>query len=53
MLWKIISYEGDFMKAKIYIVLVSEMSINTKFENTLTNYTKSDILTKISVLLPV
>ena len=41
------------MKVKTYIVSNSEMHINTQFKNTLTDYTKSIILTKRSLLLPV
>ena len=41
------------MKVEIYIALNSEMRINTQFETTLTNFIKSDILTKILMLLPV
>ena len=41
------------MKVEIYIGLNSEMRIRTKFKNILTNYTKSDILTKILVFLPI
>ena len=40
------------MKFKIYIVLSYEMR-NTQFKNTSTSYTKSGILTKRLVLLPV
>ena len=53
MLGQIITYEDDFMKAKIYIALNSEIRINTQFKNTLTNYTKSIIKTKNLVLLLV
>ena len=52
-LWQIITYENDFLKVEIYIALSCEIRINTQFKNTLTNYTKSDILTKRLVLLPV
>ena len=48
---QIITYENDFMKVEIYIGLNSEM--NKQFKNVLTNYIKSDILTKRLVLLPV
>ena len=41
------------MKLKIYIDLDSEMRINTQFKNKLTNFPKTDILTKRLVLLPV
>ena len=41
------------MKIETYIVLHSDMCINTEFENTLTNFTKTDTLTKRLVLLPV
>ena len=40
------------MKVEIYIALNSEMSTTIQSENTLINYTKSDILKKL-VLLPV
>ena len=49
----IITYEDVFMKVKKYISLISEMHHNTQFKNTLTNYTKPDLLTKRLVLLPV
>ena len=49
----IITYEDDFIKVEIYIVLSSEMAIKTQFKNTLTNNTKSDIIIKSLVLLPV
>ena len=48
-----VTYEDDFIKIKIYINLNLDMRINTLFKNTLTNYNKSDILTKKLVLLPV
>ena len=41
------------MKVGIHVALYSDIYINTQFKNTLTDYTKSDILTKVSVLLPV
>ena len=47
------TYEEIFVKVEIYIGLNSEMRINTQFESTLTNYTKSDMITKRLVLLPV
>ena len=40
-------------KVKLYFALNCEMRSNTLFKNSLTNYTKKDILTKRSVLLPV
>ena len=50
---QIFTYENDFMKIEIYIGLNSELGVNKHFKNVLTNYTKSDILTKRFVLLPV
>ena len=41
------------MKVETYIALNSDMRIKTQFKNTLTNYSKSDILKKRLVLLPV
>ena len=41
------------MKAKIFFALNSEIHINTHFKNIWTNYIRSDVLTKRSVLLPV
>ena len=41
------------MKVENYIGLNSEMHINSHLKNTLTSKTKTDILTKILVLLPV
>ena len=41
------------MKVKSYISLHSDMCTKTQFKNTLTNYTNSETLTKILVLLLV
>ena len=41
------TYEDDFMKVDIFIGLSSEKRINAQFRNALTNYTESDIWTKI------
>ena len=41
------------MKVKLYIALNNEMCVNTQLENTLTNYTESNILTQRFVLLRV
>ena len=41
------------MKVEAYITVISEMRFNTQQKNTLTNYTKYDISTKKTVLLPV
>ena len=41
------------MKVEIYIVLYYGMHIYTQFKNPLTNYTKSELLRKRLVLLPV
>ena len=41
------------MRVKTYIALTSEIRINTQFENTFTNFIKTDITTKRLVLLPV
>ena len=49
----IIAYEDDFMKNEIYIAFNPEILMNTQFKITFTNYTKSDISTKGSALLPV
>ena len=43
--WKIITYRGNCMKVKFQFALNNEICSNTQFENTLTNYTKSDIPT--------
>ena len=48
-----ITHENNFMKVEIHNALNSDICINTHFKNTLTNYTKSDILIKRLVLLPV
>ena len=41
------------MKAENYVALTSEMRNSTQFKNTLTNYIKSDVVTKRLALLPV
>ena len=41
------------MKLEIYSALNSDICMEAQFKNTLTNYTKSDILTKRLVLLLV
>ena len=41
------------MKVGVWIVLISEMRINTQLENTWATNTNSDILTNRLVLLPV
>ena len=41
------------MKVEICISLFAEKHIDTRFKTTLINFTKSNILTKISVFLPV
>ena len=41
------------MQEKIFIALNTQRRIKTEFENTSTNYNKTDTLTKGSVLLPV
>ena len=43
--------EEDFVKVKNCIALSTEMRIITQHKKTLTNYTESDILTRL-VLLP-
>ena len=48
-----ITFEENFTKVKIYITVNFEMRINTQLKNTLTSYTKSDILTERFVLLRV
>ena len=48
---QIITDENKLTKVKIYIALNSELRINTDFENTLIDYSKSVKLTKRSVLL--
>ena len=45
--WQIISCKEDFMKIKLQILLHNEIRVNTQFENTLSNYTKSDISPQI------
>ena len=47
------SFEDDFVKVEIYIVLRSQIFINTQFKKMLTNFTKLDLITKRLVLLPV
>ena len=56
--WKFVSafilkFQEKLSKVKIYIAFSSEIRLNTHFKSNLTNYTKSDMLTKILVLLPV
>ena len=45
------TYKDHFMRVKVYIAVSFEMCIKTLFGNTLTNYTKSSILTQRLVLL--
>ena len=52
-LWKVITYEHDFLIIKTSIALSYEMRVTTQFNHTSNIYTKSDILTKRLVLLPV
>ena len=41
------------MKVEIYIATNSDICINAQYKNSITDYTKSDILAKTLVLLPV
>ena len=41
------------MKVKLHIFLNNEICINTQFQNTLTNFIKSEISTQIFVLLSI
>ena len=52
-LWQTTTYEHDIMKVENNIALNSEMTINTQFKNTLSNYTESCIITTTLVLLHV
>ena len=52
-LWHTIIYKDDFMLTEINTSLNSVTKINAPFKNTSTNNTKSDVLTKTLVFLPV
>ena len=41
------------MEIEVYIVLISVMHVKAQFKNTITDFIKSDILTRRLVLLPV